>query len=329
MNNINHKILFVSPHFMGYELAIKKALTTKGYDVDFYDDRPSNSFWSKAIIRVRKELYITRINNYYEKIWKEIAEHKYSIFFVLNVEAMPIWFLKRMKEKKGDAKFIYYAWDSLANRKNSINYLKFFDKIFSFDKNDCDENPNIIFRPLFFIEEYSKLKQRSNFKYDFCFIGTAHSDRFPLLNSMRKQISQFGLTSFWYLYLQTRKLYLWCKLTNPNFKNAKINDFEYTPMTQENILKHIEDSRIIIDIQHPKQTGLTMRTIEALGARRKLITTNSNIKNYDFYRPENIYVIDRQKPKIDINFMKTDYIELDSKIYQKYSISGWINDILN
>lgn len=329
MINMGNKVLFISPCFMGYELAIREALISKGFDVEFYDDRPSNGFWTKAIIRLCKRLYITRINNYYEKIWKEIAEHKYSIFFVLNVEAMPVWFLKRIKEKKGDAKFIYYAWDSLANRKNSINYLKFFDKIFSFDKNDCDENPNIIFRPLFFIEEYSKLKQRSNFKYDFCFIGTAHSDRFPLLNSMRKQVSQFGLTSFWYLYLQTRKLYLWCKLTNPNFKNAKINDFEYTPMTQENILKHIEDSRIIIDIQHPKQTGLTMRTIEALGARRKLITTNSNIKNYDFYRPENIYVIDRQNPKIDINFMKTDYIELDSKIYQKYSISGWINDILN
>lgn len=314
---------------MGYEHAIEKALIAKGFEVDFYDDRPSNSFWSKAIIRVRKELYITRINAYYKNIWKKIAEHKYSIFFVVNVEAMPMWFLERMKEKKGNAKFIYYAWDSLANRKNSINYLKFFDKIFSFDKNDCDENPNIIFRPLFFIEEYSKLKQRSSFKYDFCFIGTAHSDRFPLLNSMRKQISQFGLTSFWYLYLQTRKLYLWRKLTNPNFKNAKMKDFEYTPMKQESILKHIEDSRIIIDIQHPKQTGLTMRTIEALGTRRKLITTNNSIKDYDFYRPENIYVIDRQNPQIDINFMKTDYIEPDPKIYQKYSISGWINDILS
>ena len=37
-----------------------------------------------------------------------------------------------------------------------------------------------------------------------------------------------------------------------------------------------------------------MRTIEMLGAL-KMITTNAEIQNYDFYHPNNICIVDREK----------------------------------
>ena len=48
------------------------------------------------------------------------------------------------------------------------------------------------------------------------------------------------------------------------------------------------DSRCILDAPQAGQVGLTIRTIECLGAKRKLVTTNSDIKNYDFYNENNI-----------------------------------------
>ena len=61
-------------------------------------------------------------------------------------------------------------------------------------------------------------------------------------------------------------------------------------MSQEEIISLISKSKAILDINHPSQVGLTMRTFETLGANKKLITTNENIKIYDFFDKENIDV---------------------------------------
>ena len=73
---------------------------------------------------------------------------------------------------------------------------------------------------------------------------------------------------------------------------------------------------------------MTMRTIEILGLKRKLITTNKDIVNYDFYNSNNILVIDRDNPKFDISFIEKPYIELKEEIYKKYSLENWILEIL-
>ena len=49
---------------------------------------------------------------------------------------------------------------------------------------------------------------------------------------------------------------------------------------------------IILDIAHPHQKRLSFRPYEAMGLRKKLITTNKDIANYDFYNPNNIFIID-------------------------------------
>ena len=55
--------------------------------------------------------------------------------------------------------------------------------------------------------------------------------------------------------------------------------------------------------------------------------TNKDIKNYDFYNPDNILIIDRKNPVIDKNFFVNDFIEIEEKIMDKYRLSSWIKDI--
>jgi hypothetical protein len=70
-----------------------------------------------------------------------------------------------------------------------------------------------------------------------------------------------------------------------------------------------------------------MRTFEVLGKEKKLITTNKNIEDYDFYHTSNILVIDRLNPAVDKNFIDVDYQRLPLNIYYKYSIDGLLKDI--
>ena len=72
-----------------------------------------------------------------------------------------------------------------------------------------------------------------------------------------------------------------------------------------------------------------MRTFETIGARRKLITTNANIRDYDFYDSRNICVVDRERlPHFNSSFFNEEYHLLSDELYRYYSISGWLESVV-
>lgn len=127
--------------------------------------------------------------------------------------------------------------------------------------------------------------------------------------------------------MQDPKIYYARKLFSRAFRLAKKRDFSFTPLKKNDILNIIEKSNCVLDIERPVQRGLTMRTIEIMGAKKKLITTNKDIVNYDFFNRNNILVIDRNNPEIELSFIRGNYHELPMSIYKKYSIGKWLNDV--
>ena len=66
------KILFISVKFFNYEDIIKTQLENLGAEVDWFDERPSNTVFTKAMIRVNKKLISSSINDYFKKVIEEI-----------------------------------------------------------------------------------------------------------------------------------------------------------------------------------------------------------------------------------------------------------------
>ena len=66
-----------------------------------------------------------------------------------------------------------------------------------------------------------------------------------------------------------------------------------------------------MEIQRTEQVGLSFRIFEALGHRKKLITTNKDIVNYDFYHPQNILVVDENTIEIPEEFVTSPYVEIE------------------
>lgn len=97
---------------------------------------------------------------------------------------------------------------------------------------------------------------------------------------------------------------------------------------REKALGKMKDSTIMIDIQRPEQVGLTFRVFESLGYRKKLITTNKDVVNYDFYNPNNILVLDPENIKIPESFLESEYQEVPEEIFNKYQIKNWVKKIL-
>ena len=71
-----------------------------------------------------------------------------------------------------------------------------------------------------------------------------------------------------------------------------------------------------------------MRTLEMIGMRKKLVTTNSDVSNYDIYNKNNIFIIDRENPLVEEDFLQSDYFNLPDEIYEYYSIDRWVIDVL-
>lgn len=323
----NKKILLIAPIFFGYHLEIAKNLELLGSEVDLIADRPFNGPLIKAGIRYAGSLFSYISDRYFIKYVEENKDKKYDFIFVIQGESLSKNSLKYMRSIFPDSKFILYLWDSLRNKKKLSKLFNFYDSISTFDPLDA-ESYGLNYRPLFYIPCKSKVIN-NKFLYIVNFVGTCHSDRFPIIKKFASNIKNYG-DVFIYMYLQAKFVFWFNKFFNPAFKNAKYNDFEYKPIPSNDLKKVIENSFAIIDIEHPNQIGLTMRTFEALGSCKKLITTNSNIANEAFYNQNNIFILERNGNSIPpLSFFNTPFHPMPKSFEDKYTINGWIFDIFN
>lgn len=325
------KLLLIMPKFFNYPQLIIEELNTMGYEVDFFDDRPSTNAWIKAAIRVNKNLIHSYITKYFDKIMTTIRSNCYDVVFLISGQSLSFSesMINELKKSQPQAKFVLYQWDSQTNFPYIKKVQKFFDKCYSFDKRDIKETPNLKFLPLFYSKEYEKMGGHPNkeFKYDFCFVGTAHPKKYKFINMMSNQLRPIYPNQFIYFFFPSPIVYVYRKIMNKEFRRAKYKEFNYTPLTGTKLNEIYESSKCVLDSAQDGQVGLTIRVFEALGAKKKLITTNEDIINYDFYCPENIYIY---KGTIDLNnvFFRKEFKEPEEDVYQKYSLRNWLKEIV-
>ena len=319
------KILLFCPSFYNYHNLINNELIFLGASVNLHDERPSNSVIFKLFLRLGLMTFINKIiDDYYESII-ENTDDITDVFFI-NSEAVSIKILKKIKAKYKDAKFTLYMWDSISNKKGIPKILPFFDKAYSFDPEDCNYIDGLIFEPLFYDKSFDKIRDGKP-KYDTCFVGSIHSDR---LSIIKKIINNENISMRYFLFSPS-KIFSYLKIitqSNVNFKD--VNIISHNKISLDKVSDMFGASKAIIDIQHPNQKGLTMRTFEVLGANKKLITTNEDIKNYDFYNIDNIFILKRDEyfsTEIE-DFIKNEFnVEINDKI-KNQRIDNWLKRVL-
>lgn len=325
------KILLITPNFFNYPKIISDELTEMGYEVDWFDDRPSTSGLVKAVIRVNKNLIMHYINKYFDKVMNTVRSKKYDVFLLISGQSLSFSenMIKEIKDCQPQARFVLYQWDSLENFPYIEKIEKYFDKCYSFDKQDVESHSNLIFLPLFYSKQYEKIgsKHQHNYIYDFCFVGTAHPKKYRFINMMAEQLKKVYPNQFIYYFFPSKLVFFYRKIMNKEFRKAHYSEFHFTPLDSDEINKLYTESKCILDSAQSGQSGLTIRVLEALGAKKKLITTNADVVNYDFYRKENIYVYDGE---FDLNdpFFTSSYVEIDENIYRKYSLRSWLEEML-
>jgi len=319
------RILLLYGRFFHYDQIVKEQLEAFGAIVDLFDARAEINVIEKAYKKINQKYYQKKQIRFHKDIQEKNKNIEYD--FVFSNCYLPKDTIMGYHTVFPKSKFILYLDDSVSNTKGVESTFELFDRVVTFDRKDA-ETFNIGFRPLFFSDIYRRNKNRFKDKvYDICFIGTCHSDRLKIIENIEGICKKTNRTMYHFCYIQSSFMYLYYYVKQSEYRCKKYDYFSTKQMSAEKVAEIMAQSKIVLDIQHPDQTGLTMRTIETLGLGRKLITTNEDIVNYDFYSSNNIAVIDRNNLVLDETFFSDDYEDIPEEIYHKYSISGWIEEL--
>lgn len=324
------KIALIAPSFFSYDKAIAKMIECFGHEVVIFDDRPSNTNLSKILIRLKLHFFLRRkIKNHKEKIIEKIQKEKVDCLFVISPEVFDVAMVDEIKKNNPNIKIILYLWDSILNKSNTKSLVNSLDTVYSFDRRDCEIYPRLKFHPLFFEDLFYTFLGESEKKYKIAFIGSYHSNRFNLVE-LKQKLSRF----FLHLYVQGDIVRVFRSLTlilNPRtfyyfWKNTTLKK-----LNKEEVANIFKASKVIIDYQHPDQCGLTCRTFEALASGCQLMTTNSDIVNYDFFDNELIYVMKDEKD-ISLSFVDKEVsrekLLLMKESISRYSLQSWVAEVL-
>lgn len=322
------KILLIGSSFFGYRDRVAAELRRQGYEVDALADRPSESVAFRSVAKVAPRMLSGAIARYAESLAVTISEGGYDR--VIYMGGMTFLFtheqMERMRAAAPDVKFTAYLWDSVSNSPILAQSLDLFDSVFSFEPADC-ELYDLNLRPLFYTGIYANTcaGTECGFDYDACFVGSVHQpSKFVAIRRICDELEASGLRVFKYFFMPSKSVAALRKATDSVYWGAS---FQFEPLSSEEVAMVYARSRAIIDSPQGQQTGLTMRTLEAVGAHRKLITTNADVINYDFFSEENVAVWDGEDG-IDADFFDRPYRELPGEILARYSIESFTSTLV-
>lgn len=309
------KVLFIGLRYFGYENKIKEEMEKHNCSVDLIYDKPEKY---KDVKNAKTEDVDFQIKQL------DACSDGYDLIFVLVGRRLSEKFFISLKSRYPNTKTVLYLWDDVKRVENYEDIKQFYDEVYSFDDVDC-KNYGFKHLPLFYTNDYFSRKCKKN--YDLYSAFSAHTDRFEVAEKIvkdnpEKKIRIVMASTFY----KKSRLYMFLYRIYKNIVLPKQIYFSTKTINADENCQLLNSSRYVLDIQVPGQNGLTMRTLECLGCGVKLVTTNENIKKYDFYDPRNIQVINRKNPKLI--FDDTPYNDLSEEVYKKYSIENWVNSIL-
>jgi len=310
-------ILLITYDNWGFNQYIADALEAKSYDVkhiNFHSFRYKYpSFYHKALNFFTKNLGISNLKHihYNEVILEQIKNIK-SIDTSIYIKAD--FLSKKTIEavNKKSRQSVLIISDSINRYPKTKNILPLFDKNFSFEKKDCKKY-NLRFKTNFIYKTIDKVPENHKYKV---FNISSFDKRFPVIKKIAEALYKMKIKS---------KIIIFTSKEN----EEPYIEFSKKTLSIEENNQLLQESEIMLDVSRNGQEGLSFRVFESLGLKKKLITTNKDIVNYDFYDPENIFVIENiDDIKIPAVFFETSYVDIPENILNKYFIENWVDELV-
>ncbi len=247
-----------------------------------------------------------------EQYLEGLEEH-YDYLFMICPEMVLPQHLTQLT-KIADKTIVYY-WDGFDHFPQAIPTIKYFQRPFTFDRIDAEKYKINFITNFYFYEN-----RNTDYDYDLFFLAS-YDVRYPLIAKIAESLEKQNKKAVIKLYAPKK----------PKIKEKVPANIEFISefISFETTKEFMSKSRLILDIHKDIQQGLSFRVFEAMGLAKKLITTNADVVNYDFYNPNNIFVWTETTETLPEEFLTTPYVEVPQEIYKKYSQENWVKTILD
>lgn len=251
---------------------------------------------TNILFKAFRKLKIPFMQFFFGEWKKKLDNYDTIIFFDNGFSSLVSKYIKRKNKK---IRLILWFWNPVKEESEKFLKDKNIDEIWTYDKKDA-KNYNLKYNTQFYYTEKDDNKYET--KQDIIFLGT-NKGRKKYIEELKEECKDYNI-----------------KLQAFIIESPK----DYVPYEQ--YIKYVKESRAILELIVGDIKGLTLRTMEALFLKKKLITNNKDLKNYEFYNSNNIYILENEEKDIKKlkEFMDKPYIEIDKDIIEYYDFNHWI-----
>lgn len=154
--------------------------------------------------------------------------------------------------------------------------------------------------------------------YDFFFIGL-NKGRLDILRQLSARLTAWGYSTKFII-------------VDRHANNEVIDGIEFRNKDVEYVetLRLIRQSKVLVDCTKSKQTGITLRVLEGLFLKKKVLSNNPEIKNLPFYNPSCFLLMDDMNSEESLrNFMDSPLSVPTAEEKKPYEINHWLKEIIN
>lgn len=207
------------------------------------------------------------------------------------------------KLKKAKIKPVIYYWNPIS-KDDKIEQLKRDFRVSAYSVYDV-ERYKVEYNPTFYVDTH--VVDDGIIEYDAIFLGRNKSR----LNLLEKVYGFFDKSYFY--------------VVKDSTENSSILDLKTSLMPYEDYLKLLVKSKAIIEILYSDNADYTLRTMEAIFYQKKLITNNNLIADAAFYNANNIFILNDNTTKEDINrFLALPFIPYSDELVSYYDVDNWL-----
>ncbi|PUE42382.1 hypothetical protein [Limnohabitans sp. Bal53] len=313
------KVLFFGLDYHDYTRNIINEMRAAGGDVNYVDIQPRSLIF-KVLRTAGRGLYDQYLEVHHGSAVRQSKSTAYDKVVFLQAHQMSIRNLTDLRAAQPKAEFTLYNWDSLSNHDYRVQ-AKWFDRVLTFDPVDARNN-GYGYLPLFCSRFMQGLRRDRVEPASLFMVGNiVKPGRYEAVESFRRYCAKSRLTFKQHLKVSP---VVWFNLVRSGLYPR---DVSFRQIDKSAFCDMIETSSAAFDFANHSQTGQTMRMMENLCLGKKIVTSNTWVKQEPFYSPDRIHVFDGLNYSGVADFMFGDIVDKDAD-FSDYHIQSFVRKLL-
>jgi len=249
-----------------------------------------------------------KTNMPFPEIWyrRNIGKKYHGLYIVFD-SLVTEDYLKWLTQKL-NARMVFWYWNPVRNSIPPSEVSGYINEMWSYSPDDCKKY-DLKYNSQFYFSSIALTK--TEMLYDVFFLGR-DKGRLTELLELKQKFESLNLNVKFHIA--------------PNQRQYLKKERSYQKLiSYDSALKEMARSRSILDILGDPNDGLSLRALESLFHKRKLITNCTAIVNYDFYDSQNIFILGKDDISYLPEFLESSFKNIDPDIVSSYEFKNWIN----